>query len=149
MRTLKVLVEEQSPGLVIDQPSPLSIFFIFLPTNCLKFSEEITGCLLCFSLHDFVGQNGKVQTAADAALFAHLGSQRLKGSALGLGMDWIRRKTCVFQHWSFCRPPAVSNASARGWSICPPLGCPGPKRGRACASSSNSPTGLRHRSTRR
>lgn len=50
---------------------------------------------------------------------AHLASQRLKGSALALGMDWIKRKMpCVFQHWSFCRPPAVSNASARGH---PPL----------------------------
>jgi hypothetical protein len=51
-----------------------------------------------------------------------LANQRLKGSALGLGMDWIRRKIpCVFQHWSFCRPPAVSNASARGGQFAPPL----------------------------
>ena len=50
-----------------------------------------------------------------------LANQRLNGSALGLGIDWIKRKIpCVFQHWSFCRPPSQSPAQGRGQFV-PPL----------------------------
>src|SRR5258708_3589621 len=49
-------------------------------------------------------------------------SQRLNGSALGLGIDWISRKTpSVFQHWIFCSPPAVANSRVRGDKLAPPL----------------------------
>ncbi len=49
-------------------------------------------------------------------------SQRLNGSALGEGMDWISRRTpWTFRHWSLCTPPSVSKGSARGGTNCPPF----------------------------
>src|ERR1035441_9143617 len=48
-------------------------------------------------------------------------SQRLNGSALGLGIDWMRRKRpSMVQQRTDGRPAAVAPSSARGGAICPP-----------------------------
>ncbi len=49
------------------------------------------------------------------------GASSLNGSALGLGIDWTRRKIpSVCQHVSICGPPAVVNSSAKGGNLSPP-----------------------------
>ena len=45
----------------------------------------------------------------------------MNGLALGLGIDWIRRKIpSVCQHVSICGPAAVVNSSEKGGAIALP-----------------------------